>query len=183
MTEHLLSTLGGTELFSAADWDADFKQGLAKVRNNKDLVNQYEQALDLADKVVAKAGKAEVVFVGHSLGGGLAAFAALATKRHAYTFNAAGLSAKTVENANRDLDINDLPERVSSYRILAKIVGDLFSGGDLLSVIQAGAAAKVGAIPPNTGMNYRLPVQLKSAKHWHGMGAVIAALKTIQEKQ
>ncbi len=40
-------------------------------------------------------GKNELTFVGHSLGGGLAAMGALTTNRSAITFNAAGLSNET----------------------------------------------------------------------------------------
>ena len=53
--------------------------------------SQYEQAINLA-RAVHGATDGNVVFVGHSLGGGLAAAAAYATGGDAITFNAAGLN-------------------------------------------------------------------------------------------
>lgn len=54
---------------------------------------QYEQAIDLAI-VIHKAVDGNVIFTGHSLGGGLACAASYATGADAVTFNSAGLSGR-----------------------------------------------------------------------------------------
>ena len=56
---------------------------------------QYNQAITLAKEAKAAFGD-NVVFTGHSLGGGLASAASLATGNAAVTFNAAGLSNDTL---------------------------------------------------------------------------------------
>lgn len=69
---------------------------------------QYNQAISLAKKAEVAFGDGNVVFTGHSLGGGLASAAALATGASAVTFNSAGLSNGTLRtlgfnpNAVRD---------------------------------------------------------------------------------
>jgi type VI secretion system secreted protein VgrG len=52
------------------------------------LAQQLNQALG---------AKSDVLYTGHSLGGGLASAAAVVTGRSAVTFNAAGLNERTVE--------------------------------------------------------------------------------------
>lgn len=54
---------------------------------------QYQQAILLAKRAVEAFGKGNVIFTGHSLGGGLASAAMLATGAPGVTFNAAGLRA------------------------------------------------------------------------------------------
>jgi hypothetical protein len=56
---------------------------------------QYHQASAIAQKASAAFGD-NLVFTGHSLGGGLASYAALQTGRPAVTFNAAGLHDLTL---------------------------------------------------------------------------------------
>jgi RHS repeat-associated protein len=77
----------GTEATSWANWWANFKQGFGFESS------QYEQAVELAHKAYDML-KGNVVFVGHSLGGGLASAASYATGGNAITFNAAGLSGR-----------------------------------------------------------------------------------------
>jgi acetyl esterase/lipase len=59
------------------------------------LPTQYWDATALADQVNQAVGGADLTMTGHSLGGGLAAAAALETNRPAVTFNAAGLNSLT----------------------------------------------------------------------------------------
>ncbi len=63
---------------------------------------QYNQAIALAKEAEIEFGNGNVVFTGHSLGGGLASAAALSVNASAVTFNAAGLSNETLRN----LDLN-----------------------------------------------------------------------------
>lgn len=53
---------------------------------------QYEMALNMAYKLHIYAGDTDVTFVGHSLGGGLAALASMNTGRTAIIFNAASVA-------------------------------------------------------------------------------------------
>lgn len=59
---------------------------------------QYNQAIALAKEAEVAFGDGNVAFTGHSLGGGLASAAALATDASAVTFNAAGLSNETLRS-------------------------------------------------------------------------------------
>lgn len=58
---------------------------------------QYEEAIRLAEQVAEVYGPGNVGVTGHSLGGGLASAAALATGMHATVFNPAGLSPETMD--------------------------------------------------------------------------------------
>ena len=60
--------------------------------------DQYQQAIVLAKRAVEAFGKGNVVFMGHSLGGGLASAAMLAMGEPGVTFNAAGLSDSTLRS-------------------------------------------------------------------------------------
>jgi hypothetical protein len=87
-------------------------------------VGQYSQAVALARTVVATVG-GNVVFTGHSLGGGLASVAGLATGRRAVTFNAAGVSRSTLRHLG--ISSRDASQLITSYK----------SASDILSVGQA----------------------------------------------
>lgn len=92
----------GTDIKQLADLKADATQAFGL--ENK----QYNQAIALAKDAEVAFGDGNVVFTGHSLGGGLASAAALATGASAVTFNSAGLSNETLRtlgfnpNAARD---------------------------------------------------------------------------------
>lgn len=82
---------------------------------------QYENAIRLAIKVnKALEGKSNLTFTGHSLGGGLASAASLATGKDAYTFNAAGLHFLTLQWHVLTSDTNDLSRikgNISAYYV------------------------------------------------------------------
>lgn len=78
---------------SLADIAQDLSQGLLF-----GLSLQHSISVHLAKKVSRAVGDNRVLwFVGHSLGGGLAANNSLVTQRHAITFNAAGLNIARVK--------------------------------------------------------------------------------------
>lgn len=79
------------------DWRHNIRQGLG-LRDD-----QYDAAMKLAVRAKASLGD-QVVFTGHSLGGGLAAAAAMATDTPAVTFNAAGVHDRTLEREGLDPD-------------------------------------------------------------------------------
>ena len=72
------------------DWKANFSQAFGL------LSAQYNDANKLALDVTQSDNAHDVIFVGHSLGGGLASLEALKTGDPAVTFNAAGLNSETL---------------------------------------------------------------------------------------
>ena len=82
--------------------------------------------MDIARAVHALHGD-NLVFTGHSLGGGLASVAALATGRRAVTFNAAGVNPMTLSR----LGLRD------AGRHAGALVRSYRSASDILSLLQA----------------------------------------------
>ncbi len=83
--EYIYAT-AGTDMDDIKDWVANVTQVLGSS-------NQYENALRNATLISDKVGDAKLTFVGHSLGGGEAAYNALKLpNRRAITFNPAGVS-------------------------------------------------------------------------------------------
>lgn len=127
---------------------------------------QSAQALALGLKVAQYAGKDNVEFVGHSLGGRNAAIAAIATGSKAVTFNAAGVSDRDIEIA---LATREAPENfvekawysspaaaaVERARLLTgdQIVSHLSSGDPLTWAQNAGAVAPY-LVPATAGHAY-----------------------------
>ena len=90
---HVLAFAGSNEL---QDWTgANFQQGIGWQNE------QYDQAIELAQLADQAFGDG-LVITGHSLGGGLAATASLATGNTAVTFNASGVHDKTIERLGLD---------------------------------------------------------------------------------
>jgi hypothetical protein len=79
----------GTE--DGTDWRTNLNQGSGNVDS------QYRQAAHLSVQVTDAVG--QTAMIGHSLGGGLAATAAIASRNEGVTFNAAGVHANTLEFA------------------------------------------------------------------------------------
>lgn len=88
----------------AADVKTDVQHGRGVV------TGQHEFAMDLAVSLEERY-PGRVIFTGHSLGGGLASTASLATGAPAITFNAAGVNEATREEATRRR--NSLEERMN----------------------------------------------------------------------
>lgn len=76
----------------ASDLDDNLGQGLGFESG------QYQDAIALGKVAEQVFGDGNVAFTGHSLGGGLASAAALATDASGVTFNASGLSDQTLES-------------------------------------------------------------------------------------
>lgn len=85
---HHIVAFRGTD--EAKDWRHNFRQGLGL----EDA--QYNQARDLAKAAHDSFGE-ELVFTGHSLGGGLATVGALVTRLPAVTYNSSGINDETLE--------------------------------------------------------------------------------------
>lgn len=89
MTEYTFAT-AGTQM---TDW-GDIKEDITQLFGE---TKQYVESVDVAGKISDKLGDSELTFVGHSLGGGLAAANALLTGRNATTFNPAAITSATLK--------------------------------------------------------------------------------------
>lgn len=89
---HVLAFAGSGDL---PDWLNNLQQGIGLDSA------QYRQAVSLAKDAKLAFGD-DLAITGHSLGGGLATAAALATGSPAVTFNAAGLTDRTIEGLGLD---------------------------------------------------------------------------------
>lgn len=82
----------GTEQSQLMDWVNNGQQGLGMDSA------QYSSAIELANRAQHVFGEGNLALTGHSLGGGLASAASLATGASAVTFNASGLSNETLKD-------------------------------------------------------------------------------------
>ncbi len=116
------------------------------VEDVKQLVgasSQYSEAVENARILSDELGDSELTFVGHSLGGGEAAAASMATGRDATTFNPAALTKGTVNSLNLNMSSN-----ITNYITIGKPVMSIgqrtyYVGGDPINNMQS----KFGLIP------------------------------------
>ena len=111
----------GTNFGDLQDVNADVAQAMG---NDEAF---YNQAIDIATRVNQHSG-GNVIFSGHSLGGGLATAASLATGAPAIVSNPAGVHPDTVADAlaDRGLDFADADGNITTYAV----------DGDLLTELQ-----------------------------------------------
>jgi hypothetical protein len=100
----------GTDDWGLANSGDANDNGLQGLGFEVDETSQYSDAIKLARQAESVFGDGNMIVTGHSLGGGLASAASIATGATAVTFNAAGLSNNTLEqtlgqnpNAAREL--------------------------------------------------------------------------------
>lgn len=103
---------------------------------------QYQQAILLARRAVEAFGKGNVIFTGHSLGGGLASAAMLATGAPGVTFNAAGLSDNTLRSLNPGKTPNAIREELAGSGQIRRYNVE----GELLTGLQQGAMLAPDAV-------------------------------------
>jgi hypothetical protein len=116
----------GTEPLSLEDWVEDAEQVLGNSE-------QYEAAINLARDLqsqldsynAANGTDKQLTFTGHSLGGGLATAAALATGNEAFAFDAAGLSQGTIDANNLNVDYAD---RITNFNVQGDFLSDKNEG-------------------------------------------------------
>jgi hypothetical protein len=163
-------TVVGFSKLSALTITADVTQALGL------STPQYTDAINLAESVDAATGS-NLVITGHSLGGGLAAAAALATGDNAVTFNAAGLSSATLNRYN--LDASQANSLIQNYSVRGEILSTAQStGGQFLTAILTGIATGIPySLPSAVGTQISLtPASSASPLTLHKIGSVISAL-------
>ncbi|WP_301425459.1 hypothetical protein [Bacteroides caecimuris] len=112
------------------------------------LAPQYSSAIDNAKTLSSELENKELTFVGHSLGGGEAAAASMATGRAAITFNPASVSYLTSKFHNLGNADN-----VTNYRLVAPGNGSIRFGGCFISNLQNNLFMK----PPGKTINIPAP--------------------------
>lgn len=142
------------------DWKNNVQQGLGLDAPS------YAKALQIGRQIARL--DADVTFTGHSLGGGLASAASIASGREADTFNAAGLSENTIGDARTIATANDRGgAAVQAYHVPGEVLTSVQNGGDrmiggLLGDLVGGplgglAGGIVADAPPAYGTAHTLP--------------------------
>lgn len=121
VTEYAYVTAGTQDL-------TDIKEDALQILGNS---KQYEESIQNALDLNKEYSKSELTFVGHSLGGGLAAANALKTDRNAITFNSAAISKSTKENLH-------LPQKTAKGLIFNVVVK-----GEIVNALQSKMGLKL----------------------------------------
>ncbi|WP_334183081.1 hypothetical protein [Novosphingobium sp.] len=124
-TEYTIAFRGSQ---SAADWVNNAQQGLGFDSAH------YRAALAIGERIARSDAAEQVRFTGHSLGGGLASAAAIASGRPADTFNAAGLHDDTIADARaiHAAAASPTEAQVDSWQVQGEILSLIQDGGDRL---------------------------------------------------
>lgn len=131
---HYVLAFQGTDPTSLDDWGANVQQGVGL------LSLQHAQAIALAGAVEASVGDDNLVLTGHSLGGGLASTASVATGVPAVTFNAAGVHPNTVKFA--------MDHGGSAAELAAGQIRNYHVRGEVLTTLQNPIGSFIDHVPP-----------------------------------
>ena len=160
--DHVLAFAGSND---AKDWLNNAEQGLGLP------ATEYNQAVALATEAKAAFGNS-LAITGHSLGGGLASIASLATDSAAVTFNASGLNDDTIKRLIPDGDVNALKQQADTGLIRRYAIG-----GEILTSVQESTPLP-DAVGHKITLNDPDPVA-KPNIHWYdwadGKGEVLEA--------
>lgn len=180
---HVVISFAGTA-FTFGDWFNNFAQGFGLE------APQYEQAFDDVEKAMNDYPGIHH-FVGHSLGGGIASAAALIYRKHATTFNAAGVHSSTV--ARRGASLADAKVLIDAYRVKGEILSTLQNVSGLWSLgllpftlfspafgIASLVMGTVGYVMPDgVGEDFWLPAGNKDPISLHFMESVMLGLESL----
>ncbi|WP_168844386.1 Mbeg1-like protein [Sphingomonas sp. S2M10] len=174
---HYVVSFRGTT--DGSDWKANARQGVGLPSD------QYGRALLIA-KAIGRHPDAPVTITGHSLGGGLASAAALASGRDAQTFNAAGLSDATIRQAQTIRGDAAAP-KIAAFYVRGEILSAIQDGGDRVAgAILGGIPGAIFADAPEAyGTRMPLDGQQPAGQRWyqdtplarHGMDWVESSLR------
>ena len=138
--------IAGTKGADAKDWKANFGQVVG-------ISDQYKRAGEIAERLTYELGRRQLTMVGHSKGGGQAAYCALRTGCRAITFNPAGLGiTKFKRNYHVDAVIN-------SY-VMVK---------DPLNLLQLVAQLMYVDITADGSVHYLKNDKNSPIREWHGI--------------
>lgn len=175
----------GTE--NLPDWINNVQQ--APGLKSRQYAMAIEAAIALKQAVQERHGPSiQVVFNGHSLGGGLASAQAIVTNSPAITFNAAGLNRRTVERYDTAI-IEERAQNIHAYRVKAEILTSFQDKANSVLGIFGDALVPEAAgqgitIDPGSRVS-SLPVPgLHESTARHKMGTVIrAALRATEAER
>lgn len=119
------------------DWNANIRQGAGLDSA------QYDEAARIAN-AVARSDVPNVMFAGHSLGGGLAALQSLITGMPAYTYNAAGLSQATLDREHATY-ANEAGSLIHAYNVDHELLSTLQD--DTPFILPSAEGARTGLTP------------------------------------
>lgn len=169
---HVLAYSGTDE---PKDWTANLGQGLGFE------TSQYNQAIALATQAKVAFGN-DMVITGHSLGGGLAAAAAVVTDTPAVTYNAAGVHDRTYERIGLNADaVKNEAEKglIRRYAVQNDILTELQEHKPIIRHIMPDAVGhKIELSDPDPLSFWQKLNPVKSIKHgiqMHMIDAVIRA--------
>ncbi|MCX6847207.1 MAG: RHS repeat-associated core domain-containing protein, partial [Verrucomicrobia bacterium] len=126
------------------------------------ISGQYSQAAAVGQQSLASFGPG-VLQLGHSLGGGLAATAALATNTNAVTINPAGISYLT--GLNLGLNLNNAPQLVSAWIHSGEILSGVLNPLPLIPNTN-GLVSTLPAAPGSGGIVSRHRMPFVKASIW-----------------
>ena len=121
------------------DWENNFRQGL-NIHSD-----YYDRAVALGKQIEEAGASDSINITGHSLGGGLASAASVASGSDAYTFNAAGLNDATVSRYGG----TDNNPNISAYQVKGEALTGLQSNVSIMPEAR-GTAIELPANPLTT---------------------------------
>ena len=139
--------IAGTRGLDIKDWEANLSQIIAKSP-------QHERAGEISEKLSKMLGTKNIMMVGHSKGGGQAAYCALRTGCPASTFNPAGLGLYKFKH-----HLKSKPE-INSYVMIFDPLNMMQMLAQLITLADLTADGSVHYLKPAKGSNY---------KEWHGI--------------
>lgn len=144
--DEVIVAFAGTDPLSLGDIGTDILQAAGFAPP------QYQMAADFAEKWANQVGSDNVTLTGHSLGGGLASYAAIENDLHATTVNAAPLALSNIGGSIFDSDVRNNPN-ITNYYVPNEVLTALdiangldFRPGNKIAV--QGASSTINPLSP-----------------------------------
>ena len=160
--------LAGTNPMSIVDWENNILQLGGE---SAQYIQSAKNAVLIAN--MARAANAKLFFTGHSLGGGLASFCALATKQRAIVFNPAGVSEDTMARLREKPCQRDYDAFIEGF----------YATNDILNLFQDASQRTEGmrlVFPPAIGRRYYVKSGCLSPIMSHTMSRMVECVNAAQ---